>query len=406
MDDVRTSDLRVMRVIARMNIGGPARQALLLDRGLRSRGWKTLLVYGSTGPGEGSLEDLVTEDRLDFERIPELGRRIRLLGDLIALRHIAGALVRHQPDVLHTHTAKAGALGRLCGIAVNAVRGRRRRILLVHTFHGHVLSGYFGRLGSAVVRWLERILGLGTHCIIAISQRQRHDLVNRFGIAAPEKVSVVPLGLDLASLLQSTPEVELRESLRLGATDFVVGYVGRFVPIKDLPTLLRAFRMVQQSVPGARLVMAGDGELRAVLVELASELGLSEHVRFLGWVRDLAALYASFDVVALSSRNEGTPVMLIEAMAAGLPVVATDVGGVGDIVESGVNGLLVQAGNPDALARALIEMAGDPERRRQMGRAGRQSVASRLDIRRLVEDIDRLYRDGLCTLRGAAPAAS
>ena len=195
--------LRILRIIARLNIGGPARHVTILDRGLRARGHETLLAYGPVGPGEGSLEDLARD--LPTHPVPELGRQIRVAGDLIAFVRILRLLFQFRPDVVHTHTAKAGTLGRLAAAVYNLTRVRRRRTLVVHTFHGHVLDGYFGPVGDRLVRTAERTLARLTDRIIAISDRQRRDLIERFRICAPARVAVVPLGLELDDLLSLSP---------------------------------------------------------------------------------------------------------------------------------------------------------------------------------------------------------
>jgi glycosyltransferase involved in cell wall biosynthesis len=393
--------MKVLRVIARLNTGGPARHVILLNQGLRERGHETLLVHGQVGPGEGSLESLAGEASLRTERLGELGPRVRPLDDCRALLKLVKLVFDEQPDVIHTHTAKAGALGRLAALIFNATRRRDRQSLVVHTFHGHVFSGYFGGPATALVRFAERRLAAVTDRVVTISPAQRNDIVSRFRIAADAKTVVVPLGLDLQALLCQGPSAPtLRARLGLSDAELVVGYVGRFVPIKDLPTLIHAFALLLKSVPAATLVMAGDGPVRAELEALVEELHLRDRVRFLGWSTALGALYATFDICAMSSRNEGTPVAIIEAMAAARPVVATRVGGVPDVVEDGFTGLLVPAADPEALARALLVLANDPDRRRALGQAARASVAARFTPGRLVDDIDLLYSRALGEKRG------
>jgi glycosyltransferase involved in cell wall biosynthesis len=256
------------------------------------------------------------------------------------------------------------------------------------------------------VRLVERALALGTHRIIAISPLQRDDLVEHFRVASPNQVAVVPLGLELAPFFETAPNADARASFGLGPEDFAIGYVGRFVPIKSLPTLLQAFRIVRATVPRAKLVLVGDGELRGELEHLAEGLGIAADVRFAGWRRDLTSVYSAFDAAALSSRNEGTPVMLLEAMAAALPVVATRVGGVADVVENGTTGLLVQAGNAEALAKALIRVAQDAPLRARLAARACESVRTRFESARLVADIDRVYREALGELRTAVTPAA
>jgi len=275
--------------------------------------------------------------------------------------------------------------------------------VLVHTFHGHVLSGYFGPTGNLLVRLAERTLAAVTDRIVAISPRQRDDLVSRFRVAAERRTTIIPLGLDLQPLLEQAADApNLRRELRIGDDDVVVGYVGRFVPIKNIAVLVRAFAAASALQGNMWLVLAGDGPLRADLESLAGECGVGHRVRFLGWTENLAALYATLDICALSSSNEGTPVAIIEAMAAARAVVATAVGGVPDVVDDGRTGILVEPDNAEAFAAALGHLARNPTERLRLGAAARREVARRFSPDRLVDDIDRLYQEALAEKRDVA----
>ena len=395
--------LKILRVIARLNVGGPARQVALLSDRLRNSGYDTTVVYGDVEPSEASFEHLLDPSGRSL-KLADLGRRVRPLSDLRAFAGLVRAMFRERPDVVHTHTAKAGALGRAAAGLYNATRGRSRRAIVVHTFHGHVLDGYFRPAANMAIRTAERVLATLTDRIVAIAPGQRDELVERFRIASASKVDVVRLGLDLSRLLavdESSPD--LRGELSIGAGQLVIGYVGRLVPIKSVDTLLRAFAGVRREQK-PRLVIVGEGPERAALESLAAGLGIADRVSFTGWRQDLEAVYRTFDITAVSSRNEGTPVALIEAMAAGRAVVATRVGGVPDVVTDESVGLLVEPGDAGALSAALESLGGDPAARRRMGAAARRSVASRYSVDRLVADLDRLYRQGLAAKRGQPPA--
>lgn len=388
-----SSRVKILRVIARLNVGGPARHTTVLSDALVDHGFETVLVFGSCGPDEASMEHLLTGSRARTHRIPELGRSVRPLDDLKAFVALVGLIWRERPAIVHTHTAKAGTLGRLAAALCNLARRRERRALIVHTFHGHVLHGYFSPTISTLVRWIERGLAGLTDVIVCISPTQRDDLVHRFRVATNGQAAVVPLGLDLDTLLA---DVETRENARhrlgISPSAFVVAFVGRLVPIKDVPTLLRAMAEVARQVPEALLMVAGDGDQRASIEALAQEIGLTPRVMWLGWRQDLAALYAAADVVALSSRNEGTPVTLIEGMAAGRPVVSTNVGGVADVVTHEVTGLLVPVGEHRDMAAALTQLAHNPAEALRMGQRGREDVRARYGVARLVSDVEALYR--------------
>lgn len=384
--------LRILRLIARLNTGGPARHVTILNRGLRARGHTTLLVFGPVADGEGSLESLAAD--LPHVRLEALGRRIHLLGDAVAFLRIVRLLFHYRPDVVHSHTAKAGTLGRLAAAVYNLVAGRRRRAAVVHTFHGHVLEGYFGTFGSRLVRLAERFLSRLTDRVVAISEHQQQDLTERFRVCAPARVVVVPLGLDLDELLSLSPShPTLRAALQIPPDAVVVGFVGRLVPIKQPLTLISAFADVIAVAPRACLLIAGGGPLEDEVRREVAARGLERHVRFAGWQRDLASLYATCDLIALVSRNEGTPVALIEAMAAARPVVATAVGGVPDVVDDGRTGLVVPGGSIPAIADALLRLVTDPLLRARMGAAARREAHSRYRSDRLVCDVERLYGD-------------
>lgn len=392
----RSAPLRVLRVIARLNVGGPSRHVALLDRGLRQRGYETLLVHGEVAPGEASLDDLVHAFGNPHVRLAHLGRRISATSDAYAFVSLVRLVFRFHPDVLHTHTAKAGALGRLAACVYNATRSRSSRCLVVHTFHGNVFSGYFSRAGSVAARAVERALAVVTDRVVAIAEQQRREIVDTYRIASAGKVTVVPLGLDLGALLSLAPGApSLRDELGLTRDDIVFGFVGRLVPIKDVPSLIEAFSHVARRVAAARLVLAGDGELRAALEQQVEERDLRSRVIFAGWRSDLVRLYATFDALVLSSRNEGTPVAVIEAMAAGLPVVSTAAGGVAELVDHRVTGWVVPVGDSAALSAAMIEAAEAPALRARMGAAARHAASSRYGYQRLVADIETLYRTHL-----------
>jgi glycosyltransferase involved in cell wall biosynthesis len=386
---------RIIRIIARLNVGGPSRQVILLHRRLSTKGWDSLLVHGQVGDHEASLEHLAREQGVVTQSIRELGRRIRPWSDLVALCRTIALLYRVRPDVVHTHTAKAGTLGRVAAAVYNASRPRQRRCFVVHTFHGHVLDGYFGPIANQLVRMTERGLAHLSDRLIAISERQRDDLVSRYRIARADAVALVPLGLELTSLLEVPSRAAARAGLGVPQDAVVVAFVGRLVLVKQPVAMIDAFAVVCARCPAARLLVVGDGELRESMEEAIRRHDLTSRVMLLGWRSDLRAVYGATDVVALTSRSEGTPVALIEAMAAGKAVVATSVGGVPDLIVDGVNGLLVPVGDTGAMADALTRLIQHPEERDCLGRAGRAHVMTRYSADRLATDLDRMYRLGL-----------
>jgi glycosyltransferase involved in cell wall biosynthesis len=399
--------VKVLRIIARLNVGGPAQQVGVLSEGLARHGCDTLVVHGVVAPGEADAELAVRARDVKTLRLPSLRREPALGSDLVSWWRLLAIMRAFEPDVVHTHTAKAGTLGRLAALVYNATRPRARRALVVHTFHGHVLSGYFGAVGSQLVRLAEWSLALAGDIVLTLSPRQQHEIVHRFRVAHPERVRVVPPAVDIAPLLGvAPPNADARVAHGLPADAFVVGYVGRFAPIKDLGTLLRAFAVVVERIPHARLLLVGGGGTRGLLEREATALGLDGHVVFAGWLDTLPAVYEVCDVVALSSLNEGTPLALIEAMAAGRPVVSTAVGGVPDLVEEGVTGLLVPAGDSAALAAALVKLGEDECERAKMGTAGRTRARDQFNPERATSEVMRVYSEALAAKRGRIPRAA
>lgn len=376
--------IRVVRIIARLNIGGPAIHATLLHERLNRQRFQSTLVTGTEEAGEGNYLELHGRTA-DVEIIPDLGREIRPLRDVQTLWRLVALMRRIKPHVVHTHTAKAGAVGRAAAILAGVP-------IVVHTYHGHVLRGYFSPAKTGVYRAIERGLARRTDRLLAVTTRVRDELV-ALGVGQAAQYRAVPLGFDLAPLLVAERRRgELRAELGLGDAP-LIGIVARLAPIKAHEVFLSAAATVRQQVPAARFLIVGDGELRALLEQQTAALGLTDAVRFLGWRADIDRLYADIDVVALTSRNEGSPVALIEAMASGVPVVSTDVGGVADVVEHGVSGLLAPMDDAAGIAGHILTLLADPGMRHAMGVRGRTKVAATYDAARLVTDIEALYED-------------
>lgn len=373
-----TAQTRVLRVITRLNIGGPARQALLLSRLLPPE-FPTVLAAGAAPPEEGELHD----PEVPVRRVP-LVRAPSPRVDARAVLAVRRLLRETRAGLLHTHMAKAGAVGRSAAMSLSP------RPRTVHTFHGHVLEGYFGTVAQRAFLQVERRLASQTDALIAVSEEVRDALLD-LGVGHPAQYRVIPLGLDLSAFLDVGPTGTgaFRRRLGVGPDQPLVGVVGRLAPVKDLGMALAALA----ELDGVHVAVVGDGEMRRSLERRAWELGMTGRVHFTGWCTDVAEVLADLDVVALTSRNEGTPVSLIEASAAGRPVVATAVGGVPAVVRDGVTGLLVRPGESEQLAVSLRRLLADPGARRAMGRAGRAHVAQRFGQERLVADIRGLYAD-------------
>jgi glycosyltransferase involved in cell wall biosynthesis len=375
---------RVLRVITRLNIGGPAQHVILLTAALRRMGWETALITGRVDPDEGDMGDLAGRAGVEPVVIDSMRNGAGPLADLRALLSLYRFFRRERPALVHLHLLKARLLGglaaRWAGVPV-----------VVETFHGTLLVGYYSAPMTRLLTWLERWLARRMDAVVAVSPAVARELAAA-RIASDARVHVIPLGLDLERFRAGAARPTLRRTLGLGADAPLVGTVGRLVPIKGMDAFIDAAAQIKRSLPTAHFVIVGDGALRAGLERRARSAGLGGQVHFLGWRRDLEELYPDLDLIMLTSLNEGTPVSIIEAMATGRAVVATRVGGVLDVVEDGVTGVLTPPRDPGALAAAAVALLADPERRRRMGEAARSAVSSRYGVARLAEQVDALYR--------------
>jgi glycosyltransferase involved in cell wall biosynthesis len=371
-------------------MGGPALHVSYLTAGLRERGYETILVAGSVGQGEQSMAYVAEELGVPVMTIPHLHREISPVRDLLATVRLARIIRAEQPAILHTHTAKAGAVGRVAAL----LAGRRRPPIIVHTFHGHVLRGYFGRFRTGDFRLLERWLAHVTDALVAVSPEVRDELVG-FGVAPASKFRVIRLGIELDERLarDGAARAETRRVMGIADDRFVVGWIGRMTAVKRTDIVLRSFRQLRDDGVNAVLCMVGDGPDRRTVEDLARELGVMRECLFPGYQEDVGPFFAAFDVFVLPSGNEGTPVTAIEALASGCPVVATRVGGLPDVVTDGEDGFLVEPGDVEGLSARLARLAGDQGLRARMGAAGRERMRGRYAVDRLIDDIDRLYRD-------------
>jgi len=436
--------IRILRVIARLNIGGPAIQAVTLSD-LFSRGrYRTRLVCGQVGTHEGDMSYLAFSRHVDPVVLPTLGREISVLDDLKSFSELRKMISEFRPHIIHTHTAKAGTLGRLAGISLNAQRIFGQKIRLVHTFHGHVFHSYFSSLKTSAFIRVERFLARFTDRIIVISSSQERDICENYKIAKPHQVQVVPLGFDLSGFERLSPPAPQGV--------FSVGIIGRLAPVKNHRMLFETAKiLVDQGADHAfKFYVVGDGELREELTRKAAALGIEKNVFFTGWQEEMPAVYQKLDAVVLTSLNEGTPVSLIEAMAAARPVIATDVGGVRDLMgeidpstalrprseergkksrsgstlsmprapvlrssataeggdargsrrvdtETGEgyklarHGILIPSGDSKALAEALLFVLGEKTLTMVIAERARKHVLQKYSLERLVKDMEALY---------------
>ena len=428
--------MKVVRIIARLNVGGPARHVAWLEAGLRGRGVESLLVAGVVPPGEDDMGYFAESLGVRPHVIPEMSREISPK-DLITVWKLYRLLLRERPELVHTHTAKAGTVGRAAGmlykwLTPSALLGRPRPCRFVHTYHGHIFHSYYGRWKTRLFLAVEQALArLATDRIVVISPQQLEEIHGRFRVGRRSQFEVIPLGLDTRAFDDWTARRHLlRQKWGARDADVLVGIVGRLTEVKnhmlflEAAALFKKRRAFQAEAEGlkpdgagrVRFVIVGDGHLRAELEAHAWALGLADDVEFAGLRDDPENFYPALDVVALTSRNEGTPLTLIEAMANERPCVATAVGGVVDLL-GGVaqeelrrphpwqvceRGIQVRPGDPEAFADALAHIVSDPALRHALGERGREYVGHHYSVERLVADVQQLYG----RLAGADSAAA
>jgi glycosyltransferase involved in cell wall biosynthesis len=403
---------RVLRIINRFNLGGPTHNAAYLTRFLPPE-YETLLVGGAQEATEEGSGHILQALGVQPMILPEMQREVAPWRDRTAYRRIKQLIRDFRPDIVHTHAAKAGAVGRLAAkeMGVKAI---------VHTFHGHVFHSYFGHVRTTLYKNIERFLARRSDRIVAISEKQKQELVHEHRICPADKVAVIPLGFDLSRFQQeqAAKRAMFRRVYGVADDEVAVGIVGRLVPVKNHDLFLQAFRQVREAAPGRiRAFIVGDGEERERLEGLTDQLGLSRahgpyfnghgfghgvhghpaveraDVTFTSWVKEIDIVNAGVDIVALTSHNEGTPVSLIEAQASSTPVVSTRVGGIENVVAHGRTGLLSPPDDVDAFASNLLKLVQDRGLRHELALHGWDHVRERYHYTRLVNDTARLYAE-------------
>jgi glycosyltransferase involved in cell wall biosynthesis len=390
--------VRIVRIIARLNIGGPSIQAITLAKRLEDHGYRTVLVRGREEPDEGNMDYLANELGVQPVLIRSL-RRNPGWHDVRALIELTKIIRRERPQIVHTHAAKAGTLGRVATLIAFPLK--RSRPSLIHTYHGHSLTGYFPPRVASVYRRIEQLLARITDRLVAVSQEVRGELV-AMGVAPPTKFVVVPLGFDLSAFAvngdaRRQMRSKLRSELGIPESVSVVTLIARLVPIKRVDRFLRVAAALSD-LPDTQFLIVGDGELRDELQRSQEAFHLDGRLTWAGFRRDMPAVYVASDVIVQTSDNEGTPVALIEAQAAGVPVISTNVGGTASAVLT--TDSLVSTADERGLEQAIRALLSD-RHARGTAAVGHKQVLARFDFSRLVEDILEIYRALLDACGGA-----
>jgi glycosyltransferase involved in cell wall biosynthesis len=387
---------RILRILNRFNLGGPTYNAAFLTKYL-DKNFETLLIGGPNDPSEKNSEYIVNQLGIEPYIIPQMQREISPVFDYQAFNKIKSIIRDFRPDIVHTHASKAGALGRHAALSMKVP-------VIVHTFHGHVFDAYFGHWKTAIYKTIERYLASRSNRIIAISENQKFDLSDKYNICPAKKISVVPLGFDLNRFRENMHEkrIDFRAQYQIQDDEIAIGIIGRLVPIKNHSMFLDAINIVKSRTNRKiRAFIIGDGESCELIKQKAIHLGIDfvngigqfhpATLTFTSWVTQMDYVNAGLDIVALTSLNEGTPVSLIEAQAAGTPVVSTRVGGIDNVVIEGSTALLSDSGDVHDFASNLLALIENDEMRRKFSQNGWEQVGQKFHYSRLVKEMETLY---------------
>lgn len=388
MEKKEGKKIKILRIINRFNIGGPTYNATFLTAFLDDK-YTTKLVGGL--PEEGESDSLYILEKYGVEPvlIPELKRKPSVKNDREAYKKIKEIIKEFNPDIVHTHASKAGALGRRaaasCGVPI-----------IVHTFHGHVFHSYFGKTKTSLFKQIEKRLAKKSTGIIAISDLQKKELVEEHSICKSQKVEVINLGFDLQPFQEKRKNLrdEVRTELQLENNDIAIGIIGRLAPIKNHSFFLQAIEQVlAKTTKSIKVFIVGDGEERQKIEEKVEKMNqrFENRIKMTSWVKDVGRFNAGLDIICLSSNNEGTPVSLIEAQAGNIPVVTTDVGGVKDIILENETGFIVPIGNLEMYAEKVLDLVGNEEKRLKMSQNGWNFVQDKFSYQTLVKNMDNYY---------------
>ncbi len=381
-------ELRVLQVLNRLNIGGVSLMVFNLCK-TQEENTNVKLLSGLAEEGEGDASVLADEMGISVTHVPEMKRKLNFKNDKEAYRVIRNYIRVFQPHIVHTHAAKPGALGRLAAY-------NEKVPVIVHTFHGHVFDGYFGSIKTNMYLQIERFLAKRTTKIIAISASQKKELSEKYRIAEASKFEVIHNGFDLEPFQQNIEDkrITFRKKWKIGENEVIIGIIGRLAPIKNIAYFIEIINELKHScaLPFKALII-GDGEEREILEQQANVLSLNDKIIFTSWINPIDTAYAGIDMLALCSKNEGTPTTIIEAQAAGIPVVSNDVGGVKDIVIPNESAFLIEKDDLSSFVQQLKLLLENRSLRKKMGEKGRAYVNENFSKEQMLEQTYSLYRN-------------
>ncbi len=376
--------IKILQIQSRICIGGPAIHTEILCKYINPDRFESILVGGALEKGEQSRIEVLKQQGIRVEIMEKMGRKLSVFNDLYSVYWLYRFIKKERPQIVNTHTAKAGAVGRIAAWLA-------RVPVIIHTFHGHVFYGYFNKWKTAFYLFLERFLAKISTQIIVISRSQYEDIVFKFKIAPAHKVTLMPLGIELERFLKIKKIDILKKQLNLNPDVHLLAIIGRMVPVKNhLMSLLVLRKLIDENLP-VHLLMVGDGELFVEIQLKTKELNLEEYVHFSGWSLDIENIYAGIDALLLTSINEGTPITLLEAMASGVPVIATAVGGVPDLISDGQSGYLCEVNNIDEMVLKIKKVLFEPDNTQQIIANAKVNVQNRFSYQRLMVEVENFY---------------
>ncbi len=379
--------IKILRIISRMNVGGPSKHVVNLSVGLRNLGYETLLISGKPSLSEGEMFELARNNKINLKTITCMERPISLFKDFKSFIQIIKEIKNFSPDIVHTHTAKAGIIGRLAALICGVPS-------IYHTYHGNVFKGYFSKFNSKLIIAIERFFSSFTTKLIALTPNLAKELKNILRPVNKQKITVIPLGLDLSKNLATPRKQNIwRKSVGFSNNDFVIGIVARLVPVKNHKLLINSMKYLCQEHHNLHLAIIGNGELENELKIQSHNIGLIDRIHFLGITKDVEQVYSDLDLLVLCSKNEGTPVVLIESLASGCPVASINVGGVEEVLNHGEIGRLLSA-EPNEFARDLSKAISDIKNNNFKEKPNlqiRKKICDFYSIEKLVKNINYLY---------------
>ncbi|MDB5112518.1 MAG: glycosyltransferase family 4 protein [Mucilaginibacter sp.] len=390
---------KVLRILNRLNIGGPTLNVAYLSKYIDQH-YQTKVITGIKESHEGSSAYVLDNLNIPYEYVPDMYRSINPSKDFRAFKYIQNTIKNYKPDIVHTHAAKAGVLGRLA-----AYHNPNRPKAILHTYHGNIFDGYFSPIKTKVFLAIERYLASISNAIIAISETQKYDLVNKYGIAPENKIHVIKLGFDLDKFSQNTEQkrLDFRKCYDIQEDEIVITITGRLAPIKNHYLFIQSLKILKEKNPSLKfkVFIVGDGELLDHITSTIREAefdfckygdnNYKANIIFTSWRKDIDIINAGSDIIALTSLNEGTPVSIIEAMASQKGVICTNVGGVKDVVKDGYNGFVCEQ-EPNIFADKLNELIVNKELRCKIAENGKHFVLQNYTYSRLVKEMEDLYK--------------